>query len=219
MIHRKIALLKADLLGPSDSQLERLLIYRIAASWLEVNVAEVAFACVALRVEFDWGEFLQRRIDRAHRRFLSAARTLVLVFWMGLPSLQISVASQQVNLSTGSDLGRLDDGAASVWAGGGSAHGNAGVFPVSAHPQSIEFYRGDQGMRRLVFIDDDPEELESMREIVREEYDYIPLQWPSQKPTGERIGAPPDIFVSDLYLPGPDSSGEEIQPRGVTWLT
>ena len=66
-------------------------------------------------------------------------------------------------------------------------------------------------MRRLVFIDDDAEELKSMREIVQEEYDYIPLHWPNQRPTKELVGTLPDIFVSDLYLPARDSSEERIQ--------
>ena len=39
----------------------------------------------------------QRRIDRAHRRFLSTLKTLAAVRRLALPALQINVARQQVN--------------------------------------------------------------------------------------------------------------------------
>jgi hypothetical protein len=42
-------------------------------------------------------EHAQRRIDRAHRRFLSTVKTLAVVRGLALPALQINVARQQVN--------------------------------------------------------------------------------------------------------------------------
>jgi hypothetical protein len=42
-------------------------------------------------------EHAQRRIDRAHRRFLSTLKTLATVRRLALPALQINVAGQQVN--------------------------------------------------------------------------------------------------------------------------
>ena len=42
-------------------------------------------------------EHAQRRMDRAHRRFLSTLKTLAAVRRLALPALQINVARQQVN--------------------------------------------------------------------------------------------------------------------------
>ena len=47
-------------------------------------------------------EHAQRRMDRAHRRFLNTVKTLATVRRLAIPVLQINVARQQVNqLSTG----------------------------------------------------------------------------------------------------------------------
>ena len=43
-------------------------------------------------------DYFQRRIDRAHRRFLSAVETLARVRKLALPILQVNIArNQQVN--------------------------------------------------------------------------------------------------------------------------
>jgi hypothetical protein len=55
-------------------------------------------------------------------------------------------------------------------------------------------------MRRLVFIDDDRTELDNFRKIVGGVYDYTTVHWPNE--SGKLFNdPPPDIFVSDLYLP------------------
>jgi DNA-binding NtrC family response regulator len=62
---------------------------------------------------------------------------------------------------------------------------------------------GGIAMRRLVFIDDDKTELDDFGRIVEGEYDYVRIHWPLD---AEKLfsGTPPDIFVSDLYLPPQD---------------
>lgn len=55
--------------------------------------------------------------------------------------------------------------------------------------------------RRLVFIDDDPAELDDMRCIVEEQYVYEPIRWPTERPLEEVVGDAPSIFVLDLYFP------------------
>jgi DNA-binding NarL/FixJ family response regulator len=64
-------------------------------------------------------------------------------------------------------------------------------------------------MDRLVFFDDDADELKAFGEIVRSHYEYLPFHWPKQKP--DDILNPPDIVVLDLYLPPCD----EDQPPGL----
>jgi DNA-binding NarL/FixJ family response regulator len=62
-------------------------------------------------------------------------------------------------------------------------------------------------MQRLVFIDDDEAELDAFRGIVEGHYDYTTVHWPSESAELFNV-APPDIFVSDLYLPS--SSGDAV---------
>jgi hypothetical protein len=49
-------------------------------------------------VTFKQGEFRQRRIDFAHRRFLSAVKALALVRKLAVSALQVNVAKKQVNV-------------------------------------------------------------------------------------------------------------------------
>lgn len=58
-------------------------------------------------------------------------------------------------------------------------------------------------MRRLLFIDDDQTELEAFREIVEGSYEYHTIHWPSASAI-LFSAPPPNIFVSDLYLPSYD---------------
>src|SRR5260370_5976113 len=60
-------------------------------------------------------------------------------------------------------------------------------------------------MGRLVFFDDDADELKTFGEIVRGHYEYLSFQWPREKVTA--IQKAPDIVVLDLYLPS--ESGDE----------
>lgn len=56
-------------------------------------------------------------------------------------------------------------------------------------------------MDRLVFIDDDEDELARVKDLVAGAYEFVQVHWPQEKPTEELIGRPPDLFVSDLYMP------------------
>src|ERR1700735_4477112 len=68
-------------------------------------------------------------------------------------------------------------------------------------------------MQRLVFIDDDRTELDNFRKIVGGIYDYTTVHWPSES---EKLfnSSPPDIFVSDLYLP---SASGDSTPTAAQW--
>jgi hypothetical protein len=45
-------------------------------------------------------DYRQRTRDRAHRRYLSAIRTLALVRKLAAPVLQVNIAKRQVNVAT-----------------------------------------------------------------------------------------------------------------------
>ena len=44
-------------------------------------------------------EFHQRRIDAAHRRYLSALRTPAQIRKLALPAVQVNIARNQVNIA------------------------------------------------------------------------------------------------------------------------
>ena len=96
---RKISQLRKDLAGETPTPLERLLAERIALCWLSLHDAEIRFAQAA-----DWSirqaAYWQDRIDRAHRRYLSAIRTLATIRKLAVPALQVNIARKQVNVAS-----------------------------------------------------------------------------------------------------------------------
>lgn len=88
---------RRDLEGPDPTPMERLLAERAAICWAEVNIRQTNYE-QAKDLTLRQAEFHQRRIDAAHRRFLSAVKTLATVRKLALPALQINVAQNQVNV-------------------------------------------------------------------------------------------------------------------------
>jgi hypothetical protein len=93
----KVDRLRADLAGPDPTPLENLLADRIALCWLSLHDAEARFA-QAEDLTFKQAEFWQHRIDCAHRRYLSAIKTLATIRKFALPALQVNIARRQVNV-------------------------------------------------------------------------------------------------------------------------
>jgi hypothetical protein len=96
---RKLELMRAELAGPDPTPVERLLVERVAACWLQVQDADARYAQGQKDLTFAQGEYYQRRQDRAHKRFLSAVRTLALVRKLAVPVLQVNIARRQVNVA------------------------------------------------------------------------------------------------------------------------
>lgn len=96
-VKRKMRAMRADLAGANATPLECLLADRIALCWLSVHDAEVRFT---QSKDLTWKQvdFWQRRIDAAHRRYLSAIRTLATIRKLALPALQVNIARKQVNV-------------------------------------------------------------------------------------------------------------------------
>src|SRR5262249_40006191 len=93
---RKLELLRAELTGPNPTPLERMLVERVVACWLQVQDADMRYA-QAKNPSIEQGDYYQRRMDRAHRRYLSAIRTLATVRKLALPVLQVNLVSAPVN--------------------------------------------------------------------------------------------------------------------------
>jgi hypothetical protein len=80
------------------SALECLLAERVVATWLQVQVIEGLHA-VGMKGETPiQDDHLQKRLDQAHRRHLSAIRTLAQIRKLG-PAVQINIAEKQINTS------------------------------------------------------------------------------------------------------------------------
>jgi hypothetical protein len=96
---RKLELLRSELAGPSPTPLERLLVERVAACWLQLHYADILLAQQAGKLTLKQVEYHERTQDRAHKRYLSAIRTLALVRKLALPVLQVNIARKQVNVA------------------------------------------------------------------------------------------------------------------------
>ena len=95
---RQVAALEREIGGPSPSVLERLLAERVAVCWLELNCLDPAVS-EKKEIPLNLAEFYDRRLDRAHRRYLSAIRSLATVRRLVIPSLQVNIGAQQVNVA------------------------------------------------------------------------------------------------------------------------
>ncbi len=95
LLLRKIAALAAELAGPDPTPIERLLADRAAFCWHVVNYYERDYACQD-GLSIKQADYHQRRIDSAHRRYLSSLKTLATVRKLALPTIQVNVARQQV---------------------------------------------------------------------------------------------------------------------------
>lgn len=97
---RKLRSLRRELHGPNPTPLERLLVERAILCWFEANTYDAineASPKAALPVR----RFLLQKSESAHRRFLSAVRTLATVRKLALPAVQINVGANQVNMTGG----------------------------------------------------------------------------------------------------------------------
>ena len=92
----RLKAMRGELVGPDPSPLERLLAERIVACWLQLQYAEIIYAQNLGSMNIAQSEYHQRRLDKLHRRYLSAIRALAQVRKMG-PAVQINIAEQQIN--------------------------------------------------------------------------------------------------------------------------
>lgn len=97
-LFRKLASLRAELEGPSPSPLERLLAQRIVACWLHLHLLELTCASRD-GMGMELANHYQRCIDRAHKRYLAAIKTLAQVRKLAVPVLQVNIARKQVNVA------------------------------------------------------------------------------------------------------------------------
>jgi hypothetical protein len=98
----RLAEVRDELAGPDPTPIERLLAERAAVCWFLVNRYESVYAN-AREQTLRQAAFQQEKIDRAHKRYLSALKTLAAVRKLALPAIQVNIAREQVNVAGGSD--------------------------------------------------------------------------------------------------------------------
>jgi hypothetical protein len=84
--------------GSRGSAIERLLAGRAALCWLQANYYD-ATADTRGDIEIPLAEFLLKRQDRAHRRYLVALKTLAEVRRLMVPAVQLNIGAKQLNLA------------------------------------------------------------------------------------------------------------------------
>ena len=100
-ISRTLKLMRERLAGEDPTPLERLLTERVVATWLQLQFFEHLYFQSLMNLTNSQDEYYQKRIDRAHKRHLSAVRTLAQVRKLLKPGRvnQINIADQQVNVA------------------------------------------------------------------------------------------------------------------------
>jgi hypothetical protein len=95
---RKLDLLRDELAGSNPTPLERLLVERIVACWLHLHHLEHLYAQKD-SMSLELGNYYQRSISSAQKRYLAAIKTLAVVRKLAVPVLQMNIAKQQVNVA------------------------------------------------------------------------------------------------------------------------
>jgi hypothetical protein len=98
LLKHQLESMRIEVAGENPSPLERLLAERVVATWLQVQLFDAYYAVGMKGGTITQDEFRQKRLDRAHRRHLSAVRMLAQIRKMG-PAVQINIAEKQINTS------------------------------------------------------------------------------------------------------------------------
>jgi hypothetical protein len=100
----------AELAGPSPSPVERMLAETVAVAWFSVRLCEAIHAAGVTSekgLSLAQSEHSQRRLDRAHRRFLNSVKVLAHIRRLAVPAaVQINLARRQhIELNGGTHEG------------------------------------------------------------------------------------------------------------------
>src|SRR5262249_8135014 len=95
---RKLTTLRAEIAGANPTPLERLLADRVVTCWWHLHHREAIYAGREY-LSLDLGAYYQRSISAAHKRYLSAIKTLAVVRKLAVPVLQVNIARKQVTVA------------------------------------------------------------------------------------------------------------------------
>ncbi len=94
--------MREELAGPNPSPLELLGAERVASCWLQLHYGELIYEQNLGKITLEQDNYYQKRLDRLHRRYLSAMRSLAQVRKLLKPKVaQINIGEkQQINTGT-----------------------------------------------------------------------------------------------------------------------
>jgi hypothetical protein len=94
--------MRKDIAGSDPSPLERLCAQRIVACWVQLQYADLLYIQNLPNLSLEQDEHYQKRLDRLHKRYLSAVRSLAQVRKLLKPSAtQINIGDKQINMARG----------------------------------------------------------------------------------------------------------------------
>ena len=94
--------MREDLGYRQSSALERILIDQIILCWLRLHHAELKYTEVQNRnVPLALAGFWERKLSATQRRHLRACETLARIRKLRLPSVQVNIAKEQINVAAG----------------------------------------------------------------------------------------------------------------------
>ena len=100
VVARQLERMRAGLLGPAPSPLDRLLADRVVLCWLDAVHADAVLARAhAGGASLARLEYLERRAERAQRRSLRAIQAMVTVRRLLAPTIQLNLAEKQINVA------------------------------------------------------------------------------------------------------------------------
>jgi hypothetical protein len=99
VIPRNLKAMRKEIAGENPSPLERLLAERITVCWLELQYFQTIYAQQQGDLSITQSDYHQRRIDKAHRRYLFSIKVLAQIRKMG-PAVQINLAEKQINTAS-----------------------------------------------------------------------------------------------------------------------
>ena len=98
---RKLASLAEAITGPHPTILEKLLADQIVLCWQHVRYVEIRYG-QARNYTFTEGDYYQRSLDRAQKRYLKAIKALAHMRKLRLPPVQVNIATKggkQINVA------------------------------------------------------------------------------------------------------------------------
>ena len=100
--------MREELAGGNPSPLEKLGAERVASCYLQLHYAELIYNQELPKFTNEQDDYYQRRLDRLHRRYLSAMRSLAQVRKLLKPKVaQINIGEKQ-QINTVTPLSNLD---------------------------------------------------------------------------------------------------------------
>lgn len=91
---------RREIARPQDGPLEATLVEHVALCWLRLQMMEQRYTRATREsMSLALGDYWERKLSSAQRRYLRAAETLARIRRLALPVMQVNVAEKQVNIA------------------------------------------------------------------------------------------------------------------------